>query len=98
MNLKSYLFAGIVMIYPFFTNAADWQKEIDELREDVLVLQRQMYRNSGSIATDTSNVQKTAQDTAKGDVQVKISEYDEIIRKVTGRMDTLEHELKQTNA
>ena len=78
--------------------AADWQKEIEELREDVLVLQRQMYRNTGNIASSgNTNTQKTAEDSAKGDVQVKISEYDEIIRKVNGRMDTLEYDLKKTN-
>lgn len=85
------------LLYPLAVNAADWQQEIDNLREDVLVLQRQMYRNSGNINGTEANVQKTTDDAIKGDVQVKIGEYDEIIRNVNGRMDTLEHDLKQTN-
>ncbi len=97
MKINFYLFAAI-LCYPLFAVAADWQKEIDELREDVLILQRQMYRNSNnSVSSGEVNVQKTAEDTAKGDIQVKIGEYDETIRKINGRMDTLEHELKSTN-
>lgn len=78
--------------------AADWQKEIDDLREDVMFLQRQMYRNSENISSSgNTNPQKTDADTANGDIQVKIGEYDELMRKINGRMDTLEHDLKQTN-
>lgn len=89
---------AMLAMLPAVAGAADWQKEIDDLREDVLVLQRQMYRNSSSNSgTAEVNPQKTAEDSAKGDVQVKIGEYDEIIRKVNGRMDTLEHDLKETN-
>lgn len=97
LNLTKLVFFSALL---FITEAksADWQKEIDELREDVLVLQRQMYRNNGNItSSDNTNVQKTTEDTAKGDVQVKLSEYDEIIRKINGRMDTLEHDFKSTN-
>lgn len=80
------------------SNAADWQKEIDTLREDIIVLQRQMYRNSENIASpENVNTQKTDSDAIKGDIQVKMGEYDELVRKINGRMDTLEHDLKQTN-
>lgn len=95
--ITKFAFASMLLC-ALSANAADWQKEIDELREDVLVLQRQMYRNNGSIDSNAgTNIQKTADDSIKGDVQVKLSEYDETIRKVNGRMDTIEHELKKTN-
>lgn len=72
----------------------DWHHEVDSLREDILVLQRQMYRSGMS---DDAPAVKTSADSANGDVQVKIGEYDEIIRKINGRMDTLEHDIKSTN-
>ena len=100
MNFKlvgAQVFVCSALLYSGSVAAADWQKEIDDLRQDVLILQRQMYRNAGETSSSAS-VQKTAADTANGNVQVKLSEYDEIIRKVNGRMDTIEHEIKQTNA
>ena len=95
MNIKFYALSGFLLLLPLVANSADWQKEIEDLREDVLVLQRQMYRNSGSIATD--GAEKSTAAAVSGDVQIKIGEYDEIIRKINGRMDTLEHDMKQTN-
>lgn len=97
MRIKSGILISAFLFFPFTANCADWQKEIEDLREDVLVLQRQMYRNSENIATDSSGNGQKAASSVGGDMQVKISEYDEIIRKVNGRMDTLEHDLKQTN-
>lgn len=95
MKMKFYALSGVLLLFPLMANSADWQKEIEDLREDVLVLQRQMYRNSGSIATE--GAEKSTAAAVSGDIQVKIGEYDEIIRKINGRMDTLEHNLKQTN-
>lgn len=67
--------------------APDLQREIEALKEDVKVLQRQMYRHD-----DNKN---RAVVSANSNVQVKIGEYDEIIRKVNGRMDELEYQAKQ---
>ncbi len=66
-------------------SAADLAREVANLREDVTVLQRQLYREN----------QKKA--SANGDVQGKIGEYDETIRKLNGRLDELEHKLKENN-
>lgn len=97
VELKITGFALCCLLFsPVNVYAADWQKEINDLREDVLVLQRQMYRNSSGIGSENADVKKTSDDVQKGDMQVKMSEYDEIIRKINGRMDTLEHDLKQT--
>ncbi len=64
-------------------SAADLAREIETLREDVTVLQRQLYRENDKTSS------------ANGDVQTKINEYDEVIRKLTGRLDELEHQLKE---
>lgn len=76
--------------------SSDMQKELEELREDLQVLQRQIYRGAGSSSAETSKSSAVSQDqAAAGNVQVKIGEYDEVIRKVNGRMDTLEYQVKQ---
>lgn len=93
-----YLSLVQILLGTTYVQAADWQKEIENLREDVMVLQRQMYRNSeNNTSSGEVNTQKTDADTIKGDIQVKMGEYDELVRKINGRMDTLEHDLKQTN-
>ncbi len=55
------------------------QRQIDELREDIQVMQRQQYRNKDAGA---------AQDV------VKMGEMDENLRDVIGRMDMIEHQIK----
>lgn len=87
---------GILSVSTANAAGTDWQKEIDELREDILVLQRQMYRNG--IADNPMENKKSSSENISSEVQVKIGEYDEVIRKVNGRMDTLEHDIKTTNA
>ncbi len=65
--------------------AADLAREVANLREDVTVLQRQLYRENDKTSS------------ANGDVQGKISEYDETIRKLSGRLDELEHRIKEND-
>ena len=74
---------------------SDIQKEIDDLREDLKVLQRQIYRGAGSSSEISKSSAVTQNQSEAGNVQVKIGEYDEAIRKVNGRMDTLEYQVKQ---
>lgn len=90
----SFLFVGLL----FATSAladSDLQKQLQDLREDVVVLQRQIYRGVGTSSLSEQNSGVSAAQSAAGDVQVKIGEYDETIRKVNGRMDTLEYQIKQ---
>lgn len=79
---------------PAWANS-DMQKELDDLREDLKVLQRQIYRGAGSSADSVKSSVVSDEQAAAGNVQVKIGEYDEVIRKVNGRMDTLEYQVKQ---
>ncbi len=72
---------------------ANVAEDLEALREDVLILQRQVYRGIEEKASSAS----VPAAPVSGDVQVKIGEYDELVRKINGRMDVLEHEVKQLN-
>ena len=61
-------------------SSGDLQRQIENLREDVQVLQRQLAR-SGS-------------NTGGGDVVLQVSQMDENVRQLNGRLDMIEHELK----
>lgn len=91
-----FLVSGSLLLaaLPAMANS-DMQKEIDDLREDLMVLQRQIYRGAGSSAETSKSSAVSSDQAAAGNVQVKIGEYDEVIRKVNGRMDTLEYQVKQ---
>ncbi len=83
--MKRILFCTIALsalMLPKFVNAATLEQELSTLREDVKVLQRQLYRENTKTSPENS------------EIQGKIGEYDEIIRKLNGRMDELEHQLK----
>ena len=73
------------LLFTQISVAADLAKEVATLREDVTVLQRQLYRENDKKSSATS------------DVQGKLSEYDETLRKLNGRLDELEHRLKSTD-
>lgn len=90
----SLLLGGLLLAVPAMANS-DMQKEIDDLREDLMVLQRQIYRGAGSSGESAKSSAVSQDQAAAGNVQVKIGEYDEVIRKVNGRMDTLEYQVKQ---
>lgn len=91
-----FLLSGSLLLAAMPAKAnSDMQKEIDDLREDLMVLQRQIYRGAGSSGEVSKSADVSQEQAAAGNVQVKIGEYDEVIRKVNGRMDTLEYQVKQ---
>ncbi len=91
-----FLLSGSLLLAAMPAKAnSDMQKEIDDLREDLMVLQRQIYRGAGSSGEVSKSAAVSQEQAAAGNVQVKIGEYDEVIRKVNGRMDTLEYQVKQ---
>lgn len=55
------------------------QRQIDNIREDMQVLQRQMARGGAS---------------GSQDVVVQVSQMDETLRQAVGRMDVIEHQIK----
>lgn len=87
--MKFTLYCGIALGCLLLANsaqAADWERELSTLREDVKVLQRQVYRDQDRTDRENSSV--------NGEVQGKISEYGDDIRRINGRLDELEHMLK----
>lgn len=77
-----FLTAGIK---PVQAQTAAMERELQALREDVQVLQRQAYRDKENGITPAS-----AQDVA-----VKMGEFDETLRQLVGHVDELEYKLKQ---
>ena len=96
MKLAAYflLCGSLLSAVPAYASS-DMQKELEELREDLMVLQRQIYRGAGSSGKSAKSDTVSKEQASAGNIQVKIGEYDEVIRKVNGRMDTLEYQLKQ---
>ena len=90
--MKISCFSGVlagILLLAGTSQAADLENELRTLREDVMVLQRQVYRG-----TEKENKATSAENAG---VQVKIGEYDEAIRKINGRLDELEYKVKQSN-
>lgn len=76
------------------------EQDVAALKEDVMVLQRQLYRaGNGNVpaAVETPVAETPSAPSLDGDARLKIGEYDESIRKLTGRVDTLEYQVKQLN-
>ena len=61
-------------------------REVDEMREELQILQRKIYRETSSndIPTATSS-----------SVQVRLSQFEEQVRDLVGRMDEFDYKLKQ---
>ena len=64
------------------------QREINELREDIVVLQRKAYR--------TQNDSQMAPQTA-ADMSLRMGQFDELLRDVIGKTDELEFKIKKLN-
>ena len=78
-----FMLAFVNLCFLKTVHAADYQQELRQLREDVQVLQRQMYRSN-------ENSQKTAS-SENSTIQGKIGEYDETIRKLVKTIVTTYH-------
>lgn len=88
---KFYLFSLGMALLPLSFNdavAADsfMQEEIDQIKSDIIVLQRQMYREKSDISA--------APQASVSNVQVKLGEYDQMIRDMNGKVENIEYRLK----
>ncbi len=87
---KLYLLTGAVLLSctPAFAqfggDASVLRQELDELKEDILVLQRQSYRDKGDEASLNAS-----------GVVVKVGEMDENLRQAIGKIDEMEFKIKQ---
>lgn len=90
MNIKFFAVVSFsVMMFSTTASAqlsSGLQREVEQLREDVMVLQRQTYRDK------SGNTMPTA---TASNVQVRLGEMDELIREVIGKVDQLEFKLKK---
>ena len=91
--MRIFVFALVALVFlcnancvsaQFGSNESVLRQELEELKEDILVLQRQSYRDKGD---------ETALD-ASG-VVVKVGEMDENLRQAIGKIDELEFKIKQ---
>lgn len=77
---------GAVLLLNNAVKAADWSHELEQIKEDVKVLQRQVYRGVESSEKGAS--------AANSDFQAKVTQWEENVRKLNGRIDEMEHSIK----
>jgi len=96
MKLYKYVVFSGLLFTALNANAQDayMQGEIDNLREEVRILQRQIYRGvkSGEIKTPEQTSEEGAAPVAN--VQA-MGEYDKIIRDLNGKIDEMEYKISQ---
>lgn len=81
------LFLGVFFsINAFSVYAEDsyLRDDIDQIKEDIIVLQRQLYRDKN----DTSAPQESV-----STFQIKLGEYDQMIRDMNGKVENIEYRL-----
>lgn len=76
------LFVGLFSI----SAKADYlQEEINRIKEDIVVIQRQLYRDKNDMTA--------APQESVSNVQVRLGEYDQMIRDMNGKVENLEYRL-----
>lgn len=85
---KSYLFGlGLVLAVNSAFAQADvsyLQEQVNQLKEDMTVVQRQLYRDKN----DTTAPQESV-----SNVQMRLGEYDQLIRDMNGKVESIEYRL-----
>lgn len=80
------LFGGFLLTVSAFSAKADYlQDEINQIKDDIVVIQRQLYREKN----DTT----TAPQESVSNVQVRLGEYDQMIRDMNGKVENIEYRL-----
>lgn len=65
------------------------QEQIDALKEEMMILQRKVYRENTDAPLNLVNPGKT---------EAKMTQYDEIIRSLNGKIDELEYKINQLDS
>lgn len=86
--MKKYLLLFVGVIISVSANAEDslLREDINKLKEDLVVVQRQLYRDKA----DTTAPQESV-----SNIQVKLGEYDQFIRDINGKVENIEFRLSQ---
>lgn len=85
---KSYLF-GLGLIFAANSTFAQadvsyLQEQVNQLKEDMTMVQRQLYREKNDTAAPQESV---------SNVQVRLGEYDQLIRDINGKVENLEYRI-----
>lgn len=87
-------FLSVLILGLIFCNSANkaaaqeivgLQEQIDSLKEEMIILQRKVYRDNTD--TDLNSVSSSS-------AAVKLGEYDQIVRQMNGKIDELEFKIK----
>ena len=85
---KAYLFGfSMLLALPVFNAHAEelsLQQQVDQLKDDLIVIQRQLYREKN----DTTAPQESV-----SNVQMRLGEYDQMIRDMNGKVENIEYRL-----
>ena len=85
---KSYLLylGAILLCKPSFSFANDTylQDEINQIKDDIVVIQRQLYRDKSDTTAPTESVST---------FQIKLGEYDQMIRDMNGKVESFEYRI-----
>ena len=85
---KSYLLylGAFLLCKPSFSLANDTylQDEINQIKDDIVVIQRQLYRDKSDTTAPTESVST---------FQIKLGEYDQMIRDMNGKVENFEHRI-----
>ncbi len=86
---RSYLYLfGLLLATPAFAAWEDTnslQQEVNRIKEDIVVIQRQLYRDKNDNAV--------APQESVSNVQVRLGEYDQMIRDMNGKVENIEYRL-----
>ena len=85
---KSYLLYLGVLIFGVpsisFANETYLQDEINQLKDDIVVIQRQLYRDKNDTSAPAESVST---------FQIKLGEYDQMIRDMNGKVESFEYRI-----
>lgn len=82
LSICCYILLGVSTV-----NAADYGRELQQLKEDIQVLQRQVYRGVESSEKGVS--------AANSDFQSKVTQWEETVRQLNGRLDEMDYKVKE---
>lgn len=85
---KAYLYCfSLLLATPALAqwdNTTSLQSEINQLKDDIIVIQRQLYREKNDSTAPAESV---------SNVQVRLGEYDQLIRDMNGKVENIEYRL-----
>jgi len=87
MKKISLLFLAILFSTPVMAaqdEAVSMQEQINQIKDDLVIVQRQLYRER----TDTTAPQESV-----SNVQMRLGEYDQLIRDINGKVENIEYRL-----